>query len=990
MVKRIVAGLVLVLSVVLFSSYSYAEEKGLVGCWNFEEGKGDVAKDFSGKGNNGDIYGATSWVKGKYGQALQFDGVEVDDYVDCGNDTSLDIDDEITVEAWVYPTGFAKKGSGGYICSRGYHCPFAIQVAPGGKLNWVYQLFEGNHEYLDSGLSLELNKWQYVAVSHRYSTGEIVFYVNGTKAEKKAKYTGEPKNTGAYLSIGGYDDRKFTGIIDEVRIYNRILTEAEIKNCSVENRRRKHLTSERIIASKIAHKAAIYFPDDIFSFIGRKLPAEVTIPAGEETSGKFSALFRLFDVDNKKEVLKKEEVLVVTAKQSASAKLNISPQHCGAYRLEISLKNEEGKLFKKKQFPFTILPSTFTIKPRLNQDVITRLKKTSPSPVGSKFAFVVIGDSQLDGTSRFERHIRLINTLDADFVIHNGDLISGYHRTGTETDLKKTIKEWQRYMELTAPVKSPLINVVGNHDVWDIQSSKIFRTLFGPTYFSFTYGNSHFIILDTEDFENNQRGLSRGPQLEWLKKDLKKHSDAENIFVFFHRPTSRSYDNRVLKSSVRQIHKLFLQYPVKVVFGSHWHRYCFEKKDNIRYIITGGASSGLHYDRRSAVPVWAENIDTGIFWHHTIVHVSGSDVSIKVKPLNSASLLAEDCVTYQDVRAQDSIPSYYSIPVLPCKDGVMISDQVKITVKNPTDIKATSSLIWNVPSGWKVMPKENKFEIPPNDKVTLSFSVTPPDPKDISPPIRSFRSFYGRRFLSIPTFEARHSYGDGSKFALVLECINIIEQGQCPHTTITPEIDADLFDWQKIIPPFTTLTTSRTLRIAKGKKWNGPSDLSGQIFLSWDEKNLYLAAEVTDDIFVQDQKGKDLWRADSITLGFDILNNISRRFCNWRYDSDDREIILALTQDGPQAWCTDGRRKGLMPDTLRLAIVRKDSRILYEAAIPWKFLKFKPEIGKVIGFDIAINDSDGKGRKASQVWALGLMSRDCPSPRWFGDLKFVK
>ena len=73
---------------------------GLVGLWHFDEGNGTTAADSSDYGNDGTIHGAT-WTTGKPGSALKFDGN--DDYVDCGNDPSLDIDEEITIMAWVKP-----------------------------------------------------------------------------------------------------------------------------------------------------------------------------------------------------------------------------------------------------------------------------------------------------------------------------------------------------------------------------------------------------------------------------------------------------------------------------------------------------------------------------------------------------------------------------------------------------------------------------------------------------------------------------------------------------------------------------------------------------------------------------------------------------------------------------------------------------------------------------------------------------------------------
>jgi len=69
--------------------------------------KGSVLADLSKKGNNGTIYGAT-YVNTPLGNSvLSFDGI--DDYCDMGNDESLDITDEITVEAWVKGSALSDK-----------------------------------------------------------------------------------------------------------------------------------------------------------------------------------------------------------------------------------------------------------------------------------------------------------------------------------------------------------------------------------------------------------------------------------------------------------------------------------------------------------------------------------------------------------------------------------------------------------------------------------------------------------------------------------------------------------------------------------------------------------------------------------------------------------------------------------------------------------------------------------------------------------------
>jgi len=81
---------------------------GLVGYWDFDIGKnGITAYDRSGQGNHGtltNMEATTDWVDGKVGQALSFDGVN--DYVNAGNDSSLNISDKATISAWVKVTSW--------------------------------------------------------------------------------------------------------------------------------------------------------------------------------------------------------------------------------------------------------------------------------------------------------------------------------------------------------------------------------------------------------------------------------------------------------------------------------------------------------------------------------------------------------------------------------------------------------------------------------------------------------------------------------------------------------------------------------------------------------------------------------------------------------------------------------------------------------------------------------------------------------------------
>ena len=59
---------------------------GLIGSWKFDEGVGDTAADSSGNNNLGALVGSPTWVDGRLGKALSFDGV--DDYVEIGDKKS--------------------------------------------------------------------------------------------------------------------------------------------------------------------------------------------------------------------------------------------------------------------------------------------------------------------------------------------------------------------------------------------------------------------------------------------------------------------------------------------------------------------------------------------------------------------------------------------------------------------------------------------------------------------------------------------------------------------------------------------------------------------------------------------------------------------------------------------------------------------------------------------------------------------------------------
>jgi hypothetical protein len=203
---------------------------GLVGWWRFDEGAGTVAEDSSGYGNDGTIYGAT-WVDGKYGKALSFDGV--DDYVEVVDADSLDFGsaDNFTLEAWAYFNSVSDKWRGILTKSVGVNDGFSFMVNPIDHRLYFYQWDANSPDYdaFRSTIPLTTDKWYHLVLIRNAGYTDYI-YVNaeerGSKADQSFNYANDKP-----LKIGWYTTTHFfLGIIDEVRIYNRALSAAEIQD----------------------------------------------------------------------------------------------------------------------------------------------------------------------------------------------------------------------------------------------------------------------------------------------------------------------------------------------------------------------------------------------------------------------------------------------------------------------------------------------------------------------------------------------------------------------------------------------------------------------------------------------------------------------------------------------------------------------------------------------------------------------------------------
>jgi hypothetical protein len=198
---------------------------GPVAAWGFNEGTGTTAADASGNGNGGTLSGPTWTTSGRFGSALTFDGTN--DVVIVNDAPALDLTAGMTLEAWVFPTTLSawrtvlmKESTGGLAWALYAHnnAPYpAVAVNTGGA------------DRTSNGVqALPLNAWTFLAATYDGST--LRLFVNGSEVSSTA-VGGNLIATAGALRLGGNAvwGEYFAGRLDEIRIYSRPLTAAEIQ-----------------------------------------------------------------------------------------------------------------------------------------------------------------------------------------------------------------------------------------------------------------------------------------------------------------------------------------------------------------------------------------------------------------------------------------------------------------------------------------------------------------------------------------------------------------------------------------------------------------------------------------------------------------------------------------------------------------------------------------------------------------------------------------
>ena len=223
--KTIITALVLtaIATIVCYVNVAESQEyvtDGLIGFWTMDAAdiQDSTVKDLSGNGNDGTIEGDPEPIKGKIDEALHFDGDG--DYIqlpDMGEEMKT------SVEIWAYAENLDNPFSGLVANHQWATGCIHFKLEP----NKVMVIKSGQERVW--GPEVNPEEWYHFAYTADAVNNEMKLYVNGELVQ-----TGNAGTEAMSLNDMAIGDeytapRFFTGILDEVRIYNRALTEDEIR-----------------------------------------------------------------------------------------------------------------------------------------------------------------------------------------------------------------------------------------------------------------------------------------------------------------------------------------------------------------------------------------------------------------------------------------------------------------------------------------------------------------------------------------------------------------------------------------------------------------------------------------------------------------------------------------------------------------------------------------------------------------------------------------
>ena len=205
---------------------------GLVGWWKLDDGSGTTAADSSGDGNTGTLGGSPlpTWTNGKLDGALSFNGSQT---VGVPDNAALDLSGPWTVSGWIELSAMPASGYLGPVLKKSNGAAFNYLLAYNNGAyfagtGWVILYYDAsNHLQSTSyGTTAVLNQWYFLAGVWDGTT--LSLYLNGGLVGSSTPSASPNGSSGGGLTIAAGVSNSLTGMLDDVRIYNRALSATDV------------------------------------------------------------------------------------------------------------------------------------------------------------------------------------------------------------------------------------------------------------------------------------------------------------------------------------------------------------------------------------------------------------------------------------------------------------------------------------------------------------------------------------------------------------------------------------------------------------------------------------------------------------------------------------------------------------------------------------------------------------------------------------------
>lgn len=201
------------------------------------------------------------------------------------------------------------------------------------------------------------------------------------------------------------------------------------------------------------------------------------------------------------------------------------------------------------------------------------------------------------------------------------------------------------------------------------------------------------------------------------------------------------------------------------------------------------------------------------------------------------------------------------------------------------------------------------------------------------------------------------------------------------HLSTPLWLDGELGEWEGVAGQ------DLSYILSGAEAYEGMADIAGTVYAQWDERYLYLAARVLDDVHVQTQRGEHMGWGDSLIVWLDAA--LAEDFDSAVADEDDFQIGLSpgdFAMLPPEAVVWRPQRRTDWDQAIIVAARPRSDGYSLEAAIPWSILSRQPTVASAFGFSVQLLDNDQPRAAAQETMLTGSPSFRPGVPTTFGNL----